>query len=127
MEAHDTAAINKRNSEWEAAPKIFQFKDVGANCVAVGSSPRFKVYDVVFGFRRPEGVRSGSNNRFDGMVYLYQGKGGGRSIRSGPHDHREACILLYCIYITLFGFRSMGMDVNSHAKIDKRRMLVTVH
>ncbi|KAK4762300.1 hypothetical protein SAY87_030184 [Trapa incisa] len=80
IDAHDAAAINKRNSDWEAAPKIFQFKDAGANCVAVGSSPRFKVYDVDFGFGRPEGVRSGSNNRFDGMVYLYQGKTGGRSI-----------------------------------------------
>lgn len=48
--------------------------------MAVGSSPRFKVYDVDFGFGKPEGVRSGGNNRFDGMVYLYQGKDGGRSI-----------------------------------------------
>lgn len=80
IEAHDAAAIDKRNSEWEAAPKILQYKDAGPNCVAVGSSPRFKVYDVDFGFGKPEGVRSGSNNRFDGMVYLYQGKSGGRSI-----------------------------------------------
>ena len=48
--------------------------------MAVGSSPRFKVYDVDFGFGKPEGVRSGTNNRFDGMVYLYPGKSGGRSI-----------------------------------------------
>ncbi|GJT38269.1 BAHD acyltransferase DCR, partial [Tanacetum coccineum] len=61
-------------------PIIFQYKDAGVNCVAVGSSPRFKVYDVDFGFGKPESVRSGSNNRFDGMVYLYQGKDGGRSI-----------------------------------------------
>ncbi|PKI52079.1 hypothetical protein CRG98_027495 [Punica granatum] len=80
IEAHDAAAIDKRNTEWEVAPKIFQFKDAGVNCVAIGSSPRFKVYDVDFGFGRPEGVRSGSNNRFDGMVYLYQGKSGGRGI-----------------------------------------------
>ncbi|KAI4340890.1 hypothetical protein MLD38_025684 [Melastoma candidum] len=78
--SHDAAAINERNKQWEAAPKIFQFKDAGANCVAVGSSPRFKVYEVDFGWGKPEGVRSGSNNRFDGMVYLYQGKSGGRSI-----------------------------------------------
>lgn len=78
--AHDAKAINARNAEWEASPKIFQWKDAGVNCVAVGSSPRFKVYDVDFGFGKPEIVRSGSNNRFDGMVYLYQGKSGGRSI-----------------------------------------------
>lgn len=78
--AHDAAAIERRNKEWEENPIIFQFKDAGMNCVAVGSSPRFKVYDVDFGFGRPERVRSGSNNRFDGMVYLYPGKGGGKSI-----------------------------------------------
>ncbi|XP_022734469.1 BAHD acyltransferase DCR-like [Durio zibethinus] len=80
IESHNAMAIDERNKEWEAAPKIFQFKDAGVNCVAVGSSPRFKVYDVDFGWGKPEGVRSGSNNRFDGMVYLYQGKSGGRSI-----------------------------------------------
>lgn len=78
--AHDAKAIEERNKQWESEPKIFQFKDAGTNCVAVGSSPRFKVYEVDFGWGRPEGVRSGSNNRFDGMLYLYQGKSGGRSI-----------------------------------------------
>lgn len=80
IESHDAKAIDERNKAWEAAPKIFQFKDAGVNCVAVGSSPRFKVYEVDFGWGKPVGVRSGSNNRFDGMVYLYQGKSGGRSI-----------------------------------------------
>lgn len=80
IEMHNAKAIDERNKEWESAPKIFQFKDAGTNCVAVGSSPRFKVYEVDFGFGKPEGVRSGCNNRFDGMVYLYQGKAGGRSI-----------------------------------------------
>nr|GEY19533.1 BAHD acyltransferase DCR [Tanacetum cinerariifolium] len=80
IDMHDAKAIEARNKEWESNPIIFQFKDAGVNCVAVGSSPRFKVYDVDFGFGKPESVRSGSNNRFDGMVYLYQGKDGGRSI-----------------------------------------------
>lgn len=80
IEMHNAKAIEERNKEWESAPKVFQYKDAGVNCVAVGSSPRFKVYEVDFGWGKPEGVRSGSNNRFDGMVYLYQGKSGGRSI-----------------------------------------------
>ncbi|EPS62447.1 hypothetical protein M569_12343, partial [Genlisea aurea] len=80
IEAHDATAIQKRNEEWESKPIIFEFKDAGVNCVAVGSSPRFKVYDIDFGFGAPESVRSGLNNRFDGMVYLYPGKSGGRSI-----------------------------------------------
>ncbi|KAK6936814.1 hypothetical protein RJ641_033844 [Dillenia turbinata] len=80
IEAHDSKAINARNKEWEEAPKIFQYKDAGMNCVAVGSSPRFKVYEVDFGSGKPESVRSGTNNRFDGMVYLYRGKNGGGDI-----------------------------------------------
>ncbi|KAJ8771446.1 hypothetical protein K2173_026623 [Erythroxylum novogranatense] len=77
IDMHNAKAIEERNKEWEAAPKIFQYKDAGVNCVAVGSSPRFRVYEVDFGWGKPEAVRSGSNNRFDGMMYLYQGKSGG--------------------------------------------------
>ncbi|KAF3633751.1 BAHD acyltransferase DCR [Capsicum annuum] len=77
---HDARAIEERNKEWESNPKIFQYKDAGVNCVAVGSSPRFKVYEVDFGWGKPEIVRSGSNNRFDGMVYLYPEKNGGKGI-----------------------------------------------
>lgn len=80
IDMHNAKTIDERNKEWESSPKIFQFKDAGVNCVAVGSSPRFKVYEVDFGWGKPESVRSGSNNRFDGMVYLYQGKSGGRGI-----------------------------------------------
>lgn len=80
IESHNSEAIDARNKGWESNPKIFEYKDAGVNCVAVGSSPRFKVYDVHFGFGRPETVRSGCNNRFDGMVYLYPGKSGGTSI-----------------------------------------------
>ncbi|EOA20546.1 hypothetical protein CARUB_v10000858mg [Capsella rubella] len=78
--AHDASVIDARNDEWEKSPKIFQFKDAGVNCVAVGSSPRFRVYEVDFGWGKPETVRSGMNNRFNGMMYLYQGKAGGISI-----------------------------------------------
>ncbi|XP_047322115.1 BAHD acyltransferase DCR-like [Impatiens glandulifera] len=78
--AHDSKAIQERNTEFENNPKIFQFKDAGMNVVAIGSSPRFKVYEVDFGFGNPESVRSGANNRFDGMVYLYPGKNGEKSI-----------------------------------------------
>ncbi|CAM8933389.1 unnamed protein product [Rhodiola kirilowii] len=80
IKSHDANMINARNEAWEKSPIIFQYKDAGANCMAVGSSPRFKVYDIDFGFGKPLSVRSGRNNRFDGMVYLYPGKEGGRSI-----------------------------------------------
>ncbi|KAI0500561.1 hypothetical protein KFK09_018775 [Dendrobium nobile] len=80
IDAHDEAAIVKRLEEYEAEPKMFYYTDAGVNCVAVGSSPRFKVYDVDFGFGRPERVRSGRNNKFDGMVYLYPERDGGKGI-----------------------------------------------
>ncbi|KAF5177876.1 Bahd acyltransferase dcr [Thalictrum thalictroides] len=80
IQSHDSKAINKRSEEWEAEPKLFRYKDAGINPVAIGSSPRFQVYDVDFGWGKPEAVRSGSNNKFDGMVYLYQGKGGSKGI-----------------------------------------------
>ncbi|KAL6646381.1 hypothetical protein ACP70R_017989 [Stipagrostis hirtigluma subsp. patula] len=76
IDEHDAAAVARRLEEYEAAPKLFHYSDAGPNCVAVGSSPRFRVYDVDFGFGRPERVRSGGNNKFDGMVYLYPGRGG---------------------------------------------------
>uniref|UniRef100_A0A0A9AIH1 BAHD acyltransferase DCR n=1 Tax=Arundo donax TaxID=35708 RepID=A0A0A9AIH1_ARUDO len=76
IDEHDSAAVTRRLEEYEAAPKVFHYSDAGPNCVAVGSSPRFKVYDVDFGFGRPERVRSGGNNKFDGMVYLSPGRGG---------------------------------------------------
>ncbi|KAF9672042.1 hypothetical protein SADUNF_Sadunf12G0113200 [Salix dunnii] len=80
IEMHDAKAIEERNKQFERSPKIFRFKDAGVNCVSVGSSPRFPVYEVDFGWGKPETVRSGINNKFDGMVYLYRGKSGGRSI-----------------------------------------------
>ncbi|KAI3943685.1 hypothetical protein MKW98_004190 [Papaver atlanticum] len=80
IKSHDAKTINERNAAWESNPVLFKYKDAGINCVAVGSSPRFPVYEVDFGFGKPERVRSGTNNKFDGMVYLYQGKDGGNSM-----------------------------------------------
>ncbi|CAO2207607.1 unnamed protein product [Urochloa humidicola] len=80
IDEHDAAAVVRRLEEYEAAPKLFHYSDAGPNCVAVGSSPRFKVYGVDFGFGPPERVRSGGNNKFDGMVYLYPGRGGAGGI-----------------------------------------------
>ncbi|KAI8564859.1 hypothetical protein RHMOL_Rhmol03G0215300 [Rhododendron molle] len=78
IEMHDAKAIEAWNIEWES--KVLGWKDAEENCVVVGSSPQFKVCDVDFGWGKPEVVRSGSNNRFDGTVYMHQGKGGGKSV-----------------------------------------------
>lgn len=77
IEDHDDAAIRARLEEYESKPKLFYYTDAGVNCVAVGSSPRFRVYGVDFGFGGPERVRSGRNNKFDGMMFLYPAREGG--------------------------------------------------
>ncbi|KAH7853571.1 hypothetical protein Vadar_004240 [Vaccinium darrowii] len=78
IEMHDAKAIKAWSSKWES--KVLGWNDAGENCVVMGSSPQFKVYDVDFGWGKPEVVRSGTNNRFDGTVFMHQGKSGGRSV-----------------------------------------------
>jgi len=51
-----------------------------------GSSPRFDVYGNDFGWGRPLAVRSGSGNKVDGKVTVYEGRDG-RGIMA-----REACL-----------------------------------
>nr|ABK24638.1 unknown [Picea sitchensis] len=80
IDSHGAKAIKQKNEEWEKNPKLYGFSDAGMNCVTVGSSPRFEVYENDFGWGRPVRVRSGCNNKFDGMVYLYPGQEGGGSV-----------------------------------------------
>lgn len=80
IDSHGAEAIKKKNEEWEQNPKLYGFSDAGINCVTVGSSPRFEVYENDFGWGKPVRVRSGCNNKFDGMVYLYPGQEGGGSV-----------------------------------------------
>ncbi|CAN1158730.1 BAHD acyltransferase DCR [Linum perenne] len=93
IEKHDAKAVEKRNAEWEAAPKILRTNNSKMKCVAVGSSPRFKVYDVDFGFGKPVSVRGGLNKLLEGLTYLYQGKNGGIdveiSLESGTMEKLE--------------------------------------
>uniref|UniRef100_A0A0E0KUK0 Uncharacterized protein n=1 Tax=Oryza punctata TaxID=4537 RepID=A0A0E0KUK0_ORYPU len=58
IDEHDAGAITRRLKEYKVAPKLFHYSDAGPNYIAVGSSPRFRVVDVDFGFGRPERVRS---------------------------------------------------------------------
>ncbi|KAH9324617.1 hypothetical protein KI387_004795 [Taxus chinensis] len=74
IDSHGDKAINEQNEEWEKNPKLYGFSDAGMNCVTVGSSPRFEVYQNDFGWGKPVRVTNGCNNKFDGMVYLYPGK-----------------------------------------------------
>ncbi|KAK1366585.1 BAHD acyltransferase DCR [Heracleum sosnowskyi] len=76
----DAKDIDETSKLFERSPKIFRLEDAGPNSVLMASSPRFEIYNVDFGWGRPESVRSGINNRFDGMVFLHEGKSGGKSI-----------------------------------------------
>jgi len=80
IDSHGAKAIKQKNEKWEQNPKLYGLSDVGMNSVTVGSSPRFEVYESDFGWGRPVRVRSGCNNKFDGMVYLYPGQEGGGSV-----------------------------------------------
>lgn len=66
------------------------------------------MYEVDFGFGPPERVRSGINNKFDGMVFLYPGEDGGKNVDleisldfgevlGDGHSHMYAFILVYQI------------------------------
>lgn len=80
IDLKDAKSIDETSKLFERSPKIFRLEDAGPNSVLMASSPRFEVYSVDFGWGRPESVRSGINNRFDGMVFLHEGKSGGKSI-----------------------------------------------
>eukprot|EP01018_Ginkgo_biloba_P034345 Gb_21448 [translate_table: standard] len=80
IDSHGAEAIVGQSEEWEKNPELYGFSDAGTNCVTVGSSPRFQVYDNDFGWGKPVRARNGCNNKFDGMVYLYPGLEGGGSV-----------------------------------------------
>lgn len=80
IDSHGANAIKQKNQEWERNPKLYGFSDPVRNCVVVGSSPRFEVYENDFGWGKPVRVKSGCNNKFDGMVYLYPGQAGRGSV-----------------------------------------------
>lgn len=66
IEMHDAKAWN---IEWES--KVLGWKDAKENCVVVGNSPQFKVYDVDFGWGKPEVVRMSIVSRKLGITFTY--------------------------------------------------------
>eukprot|EP01018_Ginkgo_biloba_P020391 Gb_28240 [translate_table: standard] len=56
------------------------FNNFDGNCVMMGSSPRFPMYENDFGWGQPIAVRSGCANKFDGKISLYPGREGGGSV-----------------------------------------------
>ncbi|GLJ42136.1 hypothetical protein SUGI_0872540 [Cryptomeria japonica] len=46
------------------------------NCLLLGSSPQFAIYENDFGWGRPVGIASGGNKEFDGMVSAHPSREG---------------------------------------------------
>ncbi|KAH9324621.1 hypothetical protein KI387_004799 [Taxus chinensis] len=76
--AHKDANIR---AELEKPPTVIEIdKYIPQNCVSMGSSPRFPMYDNDFGWGRPVGARSGLANKFDGKMSAYPGREGTQSM-----------------------------------------------
>lgn len=78
---YDDKVIKEFVDSWLKSPfvyKISQFFD--ANCVQIGSSPRYDMYGNEFGLGKGLAVLSGYANKFDGKVTLYPGSEGGGSM-----------------------------------------------
>ncbi|KAH9324624.1 hypothetical protein KI387_004802, partial [Taxus chinensis] len=68
-------------AELEKPPTIIEIdKYIPKNCVSMGSSPRFPMYDSDFGWGRPVAARSGWTNKFDGKMSAYPGHEGSGSV-----------------------------------------------
>lgn len=75
---HRDADIRGRLQSFYADPVVFKMDgSVRDNCVMLGSSSSFPMYDNDFGWGRPVGARSGWANKFDGKVSAYPAKEAG--------------------------------------------------
>ncbi|KAB2609841.1 hypothetical protein D8674_037186 [Pyrus ussuriensis x Pyrus communis] len=71
----------REEHEVEKLAEAFRVEERGGELRGGGELAEIPgLYEVDFGWGKPEGMRIGSNNQLDGKVYLYQGKSGGRSI-----------------------------------------------
>eukprot|EP01018_Ginkgo_biloba_P034340 Gb_21450 [translate_table: standard] len=80
IDEHRDANIREALNRWVMAPVVFQPGKCDPNCVMMGSSPRFPMYDNDFGWGKPVAVRSGWANKFDGKLSAYPGIEGGGSV-----------------------------------------------
>jgi hypothetical protein len=78
----DEAAVVDWLDRWTREPDFANTagKSFGGSSVFTGSSPRFNVFGNNFGWGKPVAVRSGSGNKIDGKVTVFEGAERGGSI-----------------------------------------------
>ncbi|KAG9454201.1 hypothetical protein H6P81_007105 [Aristolochia fimbriata] len=74
--AHTDAVVRGALDAWLKSPMIHRFSDFDGRSVLTGSSPRFDVYGVDFGWGSAAAVRSGIDNKFAGKITAFPGKEG---------------------------------------------------
>ncbi|KAG2730457.1 hypothetical protein I3760_01G293000 [Carya illinoinensis] len=78
--AHDDSMVRRYVENWENDPKCFPLGNFDGASITMGSSARFPMYDINFGWGRPLAVRSGRANKFDGKISAFPGREGGGSV-----------------------------------------------
>ncbi|KAM3393153.1 hypothetical protein ACQJBY_014019 [Aegilops geniculata] len=78
--AVDEASVRAELAEWPANPSFKYLDGFGPAAMVASGSPELDVYGNDFGWGRPVAVRSGTGNKVDGLVSVYEGRddGGGR-------------------------------------------------
>ncbi|GLJ42176.1 hypothetical protein SUGI_0873360 [Cryptomeria japonica] len=80
ISGHMDEAIRKMIDEWRKQPIVITLDQIQKNCIVIGNSPRFEMYENDFGWGRPVAVRSGMANHFDGKVSVHPSREGGGSV-----------------------------------------------
>jgi hypothetical protein len=73
----DEACVRDELSAWPENPSFKYVAEFPPAAMVATGSQRFDVYGNDFGWGRPLAVRSGAGNKLDGMVTVYEGRGGG--------------------------------------------------
>ncbi|CAA6670521.1 unnamed protein product [Spirodela intermedia] len=78
--SHTDTAIRGMAEGWMASPWVYRISGLDRHSIIIGNSPQFDMYGCDFGWGKAAGLRSGSENQFDGLIWSYPGREGSGSI-----------------------------------------------
>lgn len=78
--AHGDSTVRKYVAAWEKEPRCFPLGNFDGAMITMGSSPRFPMYGIDFGWGKPVAVQSGPANKFDGKISAFPGRDGKGSV-----------------------------------------------